>query len=104
MELITLNSQIKFKTSILRSILCDYSNAYIFVSATITVPNTEAAGAAANNRKNIITKNCAPFFNFISEIARHWDASFKQEMMVQNILKLHYYYISKTVRTIKISF
>ena len=63
-ELITLNSQIKFKTSILRSILCDYSNAYIFVSATITV----AAGAAANNRKNIITKNCAPFVNFISEL------------------------------------
>ena len=70
-ELITLNSQIIFKTSILRSILCDYSNAYIFVSATITFPNTEAAGAAANNRKIIIVKNCAPFVNFISESARH---------------------------------
>ena len=99
-----LNSQIKFKTAILRSILCDYSNAYIFVRATITVPNTEAAGAVANNRKNIIIKNCAPFVNFISKIARHLDVSFKQEMMVQKILKLLYYYISKTVRTIKISF
>ena len=104
MELITLNSQIIFKTSILRSILCDYSNAYIFVSATITFPNTEAAGAAANNRKIIIVKNCASFVNFISEIARHWDAPLKQEMMVQKFLKLQYYYISKTVRTIKISF
>ena len=50
----------------LRSILCDYSDAYILVSATITVPNTAAAGAAANNIKNIIIKNCAPFTNCIS--------------------------------------
>ena len=41
------NSQFKFKTSMLRSSLCDYGDAYILVSATITVPNT----AAANNRK-----------------------------------------------------
>ena len=70
-ELITLDSHIKYKTSLLRSILCDYSNAYIFVSATITVPNREAAGSAANNRKNIIIKNSAPFINSISEIATH---------------------------------
>ena len=35
----------------LRSSLCDYSDAYILVSATITVPNTAAAGAAGNDRK-----------------------------------------------------
>ena len=35
----------------LRSNLCDYSDAYILVSATIAVPNTAAAGTAANNRK-----------------------------------------------------
>ena len=34
------NSQVKFKTSMLRSSICDYSDAYIFVSATITVRNT----------------------------------------------------------------
>ena len=45
------NSQIKFKTSMLRSNLCDYSDVYILVSATIAVPNTAAAGTAANNRK-----------------------------------------------------
>ena len=45
------NSQIKFKTSMLRSSLCGYSDAYILVSATITVPNTAAAGANQNNRK-----------------------------------------------------
>ena len=29
--------------------LCDYSNAYILVKGTITVPDTSAAGAAVNN-------------------------------------------------------
>ena len=62
------NSQIKFKTSMLRSSLCDYSDAYILVSATITVPNTAADGANPNNRKNLMIKNCTPFTNCISEI------------------------------------
>ena len=53
---------------LISSSLCDYSDAYIIVSATITVPNTAAAGATASNRKNIIIKNCAPFTNCISEI------------------------------------
>ena len=34
-------SQIKFKTSMLKSMSCNYSDAYILVSGTITVPNTE---------------------------------------------------------------
>ena len=45
------NSQIKFKTSMSMSSLCDYSNTYILVSATIIISNPAAAGAAANNRK-----------------------------------------------------
>ena len=64
----SVNSQIKFKTLMLRSRLCDYSDVYILVSATITVPNTAAAGVDPNNRKNIIIKNCAPFINCTSEI------------------------------------
>ena len=60
----SVNSEINFKTSMLRSSLCDYSDAYILASTTIAVPNT----AAANNRKNIIIKNCTPFTNCISEI------------------------------------
>ena len=32
----TTNSQIRFKTSVLKSSLCDYSDAYILVSKTIT--------------------------------------------------------------------
>ena len=63
------NSQIKFKTTMLKSSLCDYSDAYILVKGTISVNNTAAQGAAANNtNKKIIFKNCAPFTNCISEI------------------------------------
>ena len=42
-------SDVKFKTSMLTSSLCDYSDAYILVKGTITVKNTGAA-AAPNNR------------------------------------------------------
>ena len=63
------NKQIKFKTSMLRSSLCDYSDAYILVKGNITVNNTADAGAAANNtNKKVIFKNCASFTNCISKI------------------------------------
>ena len=53
----------------LKSSLCDYSDAYILVKGTITVNNTGAADADANNTdKKLIFKNCAPFTNCISEI------------------------------------
>ena len=42
------NSQIKFKTSMLRLSLCDYSDEYILVSGTVTVAAL-AAGGANNN-------------------------------------------------------
>ena len=63
------NSQIKFKTTTLKSSLCDYGDAYILVKGTITVDNTSAAGADINNtNKKITFKNPAPFTNCISEI------------------------------------
>ena len=43
------NKQIRFKTSMLRSSLCDYSDAYVLVKGNITVNNTAAAGADKNN-------------------------------------------------------
>ena len=53
----------------LKSSLCDYSDAYIHVRGTITVNNTAAEGVAANNNnKKVIFKNCAPFTNCISQI------------------------------------
>ena len=63
------NSQIKFKTTILKSSLCDYADAYILVKGTITVNNTAAADTDANNsNRKVIFKNSAPFTNCISEI------------------------------------
>ena len=48
------NKQIRFTTAMLRSSLCDYSDAYILVKGNITVNNTAADGDAANNtNKNL---------------------------------------------------
>ena len=53
----------------LRSSLCNYSDAYILVKGNITVNNTAADGAAANNvTKKAIFKNCSSFTNCISKI------------------------------------
>ena len=63
------NSQIKFKTTMLKPSLCDYSDAYILVKGTISVNNTAAQGAAVDNaNKKVIFKNCAPFTNCINDI------------------------------------
>ena len=43
------NKQVKFKTSMVRSSLCDYGDAYTLVKGNITVNNATADGAAANN-------------------------------------------------------
>ena len=43
------NKQIRFKTSMLRSSLCDYNDAYIIVKGNIAVNTTAGAGADANN-------------------------------------------------------
>ena len=53
----------------LRSSLCDYSDAFILIKGNITVNNTSAEGAAANNtNKKVIFINCAPFTKYISQI------------------------------------
>ena len=63
------NKQIKCKTSMLRSSLCDYSDTYILVKGNIAANNTAADGAAVNNtNEKIIFKSCAPFTNCISKM------------------------------------
>ena len=52
----------------LRSSLCDYSDAYVLVKGTITVINTGRDAAPNNRNKKVIFKNCTPFTNCISEI------------------------------------
>ena len=43
------SKQIRFKTGMSRSSLCDYSNAYMLVKGDTSVNNNNGAGAAANN-------------------------------------------------------
>ena len=63
------NKQIRFKTAMLRSILWDYSDAYILAKGNISVNDTAAEGAAATNtNKKVIFRNCASFTNCISKI------------------------------------
>ena len=55
------NSNIRFKTTTIRSSLCDYSGAYILFKGTLIVSYTAATGAALNNiNKKVMFKNCAP--------------------------------------------
>ena len=62
------NKQIKFKTAMLRSNLCNYSDAYIHVKGNVSVISTAAGAAAANNtNKKVILTNCAPISNCISK-------------------------------------
>ena len=62
------NSQIKFKTAILKSSLCHYSDASILVKGTITVNNTGTASVPSNRNKKVIFENCTPFTNWTIEI------------------------------------
>ena len=59
------SKQIRFKTSMLRSDLCDFSDAYIVVKGEITV-----AGGSNASKKNrpLAFKNNAPFIGCISKI------------------------------------
>ena len=66
------NKSIRFKTPMLRSNLCDYSDAYILVKGTITVTAPGANNGANNirDKKNrpLILKNNAPFVSCITRI------------------------------------
>ena len=66
------NKSIRFKTPMLRSNLCDYSDAYILVKDTITVTAPGAINNASNIRdkrnRPLILKNNAPFVSCITRI------------------------------------
>ena len=82
------NKEIRIKTSMLRSDICDFSDAYIVVKGNITVTektftaddfadpnNTDVIATAAYNANNnafgdkkLVFKNNAPFINRISKI------------------------------------
>ena len=97
------NKQIGFKTSMLRSSLCNYRDAYIPTEGNMSVNNTAAEVAPANNAaKKIIFKSCAPFSNCIRKInntqidnAEYIDIV----MAMYNLIKYSHNY-SKTSRTL----
>ena len=65
------NWEIRFKTTMLRSNLCDYAGSYILVKGTITITGVgDNAGERQQDErdKGVIFKNCAPFTNCISRI------------------------------------
>ena len=64
------NSQIKFKTAILKSSLCDYSDAYILSKGKITITgagDNVTARQADERDKGVAFKSCGAFTNCISE-------------------------------------
>ena len=62
------NGQTKFKTTMLKYVFFDYSDAYLLVKGIITVNNTAASTADTNNVNKKIFKNCALFTDYKSEI------------------------------------
>ena len=65
------NNQIKFKTTMLKSSLCDYGDAYILAKGKTIITGAgddENARRMDERNKSVIFKNCAPFINCISEI------------------------------------
>ena len=66
------NKSIRFETPMLRSNLCDYSDAYILVKGTITVTAPGANNGANNIRdkgnRSLILKNNPPFVSCITSI------------------------------------
>ena len=66
------NKSIRFKTPMLRSNLCDYSDAYILVKGTITVTapgvNNDANNIRDKRNRPLILKNNAPFVSCITRI------------------------------------
>ena len=53
----------------LKSSLCNYSDAYILVNKTISIAS-QAGDNANNGNKKVVFKNCAPFTDCISEIRK----------------------------------
>ena len=66
------NKSIRFKTPMLRSSLCDYSDAYILVKGKITVTapgvNNNANNIRDKRNRPLILKNNAPFVSCITRI------------------------------------
>ena len=64
-------NDIKFKTTMLKSNLCDYADAYILVNGRVTITGAgdDAAARQADERdKGVTFKNCTPLIKCINRI------------------------------------
>ena len=99
------NRQVNFKTTMLKSSLCDYSNACIIVKETITVVGAGANEATRDQDKNdklVVFKICAPFNNCISEMNSTQVHNAKDPDIVMHMYNLVEYSnnFSKTFRSL----
>ena len=62
------SKQIRFKTSMLRSDLCDYSDVHIVVKGDIFLTKTNRRGIIDIKNRFFAFKNNAPFTNYMSKI------------------------------------
>ena len=60
--------RIRFKTSMLRSDICDFIDAYIVAKGTITLTKTNGRDFIDIRNRSLAFKNNAPFTNCISKI------------------------------------
>ena len=67
-ETYNVSNQITFETLMIRSNLCDYSDACMHVKGTITVQNTRKTAVPNSRNKKLIFEHCGPFTYYISEI------------------------------------
>ena len=94
------SNDVKFKTTMLRSNLCDYADSYILVKGTITItgnagaePNPDVARTSAQllaarqadeKDKSVTFKNCAPSTKCISRI-NNADIDNSQDIDIANV-------------------
>ena len=62
------SKQIRFKTSTVRSDLCDFSDVYIVIKGDITLTKTDGRGLIDIRNRFLAFKNNAPITNCISKI------------------------------------
>ena len=92
----SVNKSIRFKTPMLRSDLCDYTNTCIFVKGRITF-----AGTSVINRTNgqVVFKNNTPFRSYISKINSTWidkEEDLDIDMSMYNLLEYSNNYSMKS--------
>ena len=92
------NSDIRFKTIMLKSSLCDYSDAHILIKGTITITGAGDAAAvrqADERNKDVIFKNCSPFINCKRETNNVKDID--MVMLMYNLIEYSDNYFKKSV-------